>query len=739
MPIVQISSQGQLEHDIKKTGPALLAVPVFNALDEAIACLKSILAHSSKNVEILVIDDGSTDPRLPELLDALGPLSARIVLWVRPENLGFVRTMNLAFRVAGRRDVVVINSDVIVGAEWLQRLKIAAYSDQRIATATPLTNHGSILSVPKGQPTREVPAGHTPQSAAAAVAKGSMRLYPKIPVCVGHLIYIRRSALDLAGWFDEAFSPGYSEEIDFSLRCASLGLLHVCADDVFVYHAGSASFGSDQTADRHRRRGHDLIAERYPFYYPWIETIAASTDTPLACAIASGAIALRGLHLLVDATCLGPELRNGTQRATMEVLRALARHASVSRLVALIANPLAAKNIQEQLPANCQIEFVTGKDLTQDFKKVDVAFRPFQVHGSSHELRRLRAAARRAIVWQLDFISYDNPFYHQDRNRWQGLRDLTRLTLGTVDGIALSSEYVLKQACEYGLVPPSTIRRVIYPGTDHFREDTPSMKPTALPPYKRNYILSFGTDYSHKNRAFAMRMFGAMRNIGYAGALLMAGSHVRHGSSRDAEETILLSDRSLGEHVLNLSAVSEPERTWLFRNADLIAYPSLAEGFGLIPFEAAASGVPCLSSRHGSLDEVLPKGIETINDWDPEEAAKIAMKLIGDPTARAKHIELIRERSSEFTWIRCADQIIDFALEVCHNVPSRVVALQGDEGNVVRVESQGRPIISLWVARLDSIAKSLATPPRGLWIPVRVARRLLRTPYKALVRYARKG
>jgi glycosyltransferase involved in cell wall biosynthesis len=68
-----------------------------------------------------------------------------------------------------------------------------------------------------------------------------------------------------------------------------------------------------------------------------------------------------------------------------------------------------------------------------------------------------------------------------------------------------------------------------------------------------------------------------------------------------------------------LGAVSEAEKLWLYSNAGLVLYPTLSEGFGLVPFEAAERGVPCLSTRQGSLDEVLPRDLLTLRSLDPVE------------------------------------------------------------------------------------------------------------------------
>ncbi len=62
---------------------------------------------------------------------------------------------------------------------------------------------------------------------------------------------MRRSALELVGDFDEAFAPGYEEEVDFSQRCIRHGLSHVLADDVFVLHYGGGSFRYSGSGERY--------------------------------------------------------------------------------------------------------------------------------------------------------------------------------------------------------------------------------------------------------------------------------------------------------------------------------------------------------------------------------------------------------------------------------------------------------------------------------------------------------
>src|ERR1041385_6290033 len=121
---------------------------------------------------------------------------------------------------AAPADVVVLNSDCVVAEGWLQGLRRAAYSDALVATASALTNHGTILSVPeRNRPQPGIPQDQTLAHTAGAVRSFSLRFYPHLPTAIGHCMYIRRQALDLVGQFDLAFSPGYGEEVDFSQRC----------------------------------------------------------------------------------------------------------------------------------------------------------------------------------------------------------------------------------------------------------------------------------------------------------------------------------------------------------------------------------------------------------------------------------------------------------------------------------------------------------------------------------------
>ena len=280
-----------------REGEVVVCVPVHESDALSLECLGRLLEHTPVDAFILVVDDSGSATGDPELESVLTTTAARPRLaWLRqPVNRGFVRSANDAFGAAARADVVLVNSDCLVSAGWLEGLAGAAYSRPDAATATAITNNGTIVSVPRrNRPTRELPNEMSVDDAALAVRRASARLHPLIPTAVGHCMYIRRSALDAVGLFDEDFSPGYGEEDDFSQRCIRSGLVHVLADEVFVYHRGAASFGDSHDVkalmDDHQR----LLASRHPGFPRAVVTAKWSRSSPLARALARASESLTG-------------------------------------------------------------------------------------------------------------------------------------------------------------------------------------------------------------------------------------------------------------------------------------------------------------------------------------------------------------------------------------------------------------------------------------------------------------
>ena len=270
-------------------GDVVVCVPVFGARELFEQCLRSVVEHTPPSTRVLIADDASPDPEIEVFArwmaeEVAGRLPVEYVR--RPENVGFVANMNAVFRDTAPADVVIVNSDTVVPAAWLERLRAAADSDGLVATASTLSNHGTLLTVPDlHDPQPTPPPGLSITETDARIARASPRLYPRIPTGIGHCLYVRRSALDLVGGFDEAFSPGYGEEVDFCQRCLAHGLRHVVADDLYVFHRGAGSFGSTRSARQDANE--EELNRRYPYYARAVHEAATSQAHPLARSLAA--------------------------------------------------------------------------------------------------------------------------------------------------------------------------------------------------------------------------------------------------------------------------------------------------------------------------------------------------------------------------------------------------------------------------------------------------------------------
>ena len=320
-----------LDLDIGQTlslrrGEAVVCVPVYGADELFAECLASVLAHTCSAVPVLICDDGTPSLQIRPIVQrvlAAGNWPHTVHYLRQPRNVGFVVNANTAIAAAGSADVVLLNSDCVVTEGWLSVLSAAAYSESRVATATALTNAGTIVSVPdRNKPLLRLPEGARVELMAASIRSESLRLHPDLPTCIGHCVYIRRSAIELVGQFDKNFSPGYEEEVDFSQRCILHGLRHVLADDVFVFHHQAGSFGGDGEAARSRRDHHAIIVQRYPYYDGWVRQTSEDPRSPLAQSLLTAAAALRGIMVAIDGRCL-TQAFTGTQLVTLGVIAAL--------------------------------------------------------------------------------------------------------------------------------------------------------------------------------------------------------------------------------------------------------------------------------------------------------------------------------------------------------------------------------------------------------------------------------
>lgn len=231
--------------------PVTVIIPVYEGHAETLACIDAVWRTTADlAAAIVVVDDATPDIALAADLDALAE-QGRITLLRNPVNQGFAASINRAMAVQPTHDAVLVNADVLVFGDWLQRLQRAACSAADIGSATPFSDDDSIAGYGGGR------VGAVDAALAEALdrfaATGYRQTTVELPVGVGFCLYLRRDCWDETGPFDAAvFCKGYGEESDWCMRARKRGWRHVLAADVLVHHAGGRSFGTRRQALQER-------------------------------------------------------------------------------------------------------------------------------------------------------------------------------------------------------------------------------------------------------------------------------------------------------------------------------------------------------------------------------------------------------------------------------------------------------------------------------------------------------
>ena len=106
--------------------PAIsVVVPVFNTGAQVGRCLDSVLRQTFRDIEVLVIDDGSTD-RTPEILRERALSDNRIRVITLPENHGVPYARNLAIDEAHGQYLYYMDSDDWIDPDYLEEMFLRA-------------------------------------------------------------------------------------------------------------------------------------------------------------------------------------------------------------------------------------------------------------------------------------------------------------------------------------------------------------------------------------------------------------------------------------------------------------------------------------------------------------------------------------------------------------------------------------------------------------------------------------
>jgi GT2 family glycosyltransferase len=256
--------------DLPRTPSISIVIPTKYKMDLLDKCLAGLSATDYPDMEVVIVDNGSTDPRLPDVL-ARARRALDLSVIVDAGGFNFSRLINAGVRVSRGELVVLLNDDIEpISGDWLRRMAASLLrSDVGAVGARLLYPDGTIQHAGLMMGLGGV-CGHLWKSASPEAARRNPHIvYPGFRTAVtGACLGVRRSVFDEAAGLDEAFAVAFND-IDFCLRLRQLGYRNIYRGDAALIHHESQSRGHDVDPASMRR----LASETDAFLRRWRDAV----------------------------------------------------------------------------------------------------------------------------------------------------------------------------------------------------------------------------------------------------------------------------------------------------------------------------------------------------------------------------------------------------------------------------------------------------------------------------------
>ncbi|HEY9898483.1 MAG TPA: glycosyltransferase family 1 protein [Pantanalinema sp.] len=380
-------------------------------------------------------------------------------------------------------------------------------------------------------------------------------------------------------------------------------------------------------------------------------------------------------NIMIDAREAGPK-PSGLARYTFNLLRGLARHGAGYRYTVLTDHPELLSELHDRPDFDLVAPGVPIVDPREQVVIPMLAERlkPDLFHSPSMVAPFFLPAGCKRVMTLHDTIplSYPEGFRLDERLGWALYYALSiKPVLARTDHLITVSEFSKQDIVRHTGFSPERIS-VVYnwleanfgPVSDEAAEAVRERH--SLP---ERFVLALGSEYKYKNMAGLLHAFKAIapRHPGLS-LVLKIGKPMRLAG--------LVSELGLSDRVRFLGFVPDDELPALYRAAEVFAFPSFYEGFGLPPLEAMLCGTPVLASTASSVPEVVGDAALNADPADGGALAEALERLVSEPGLREDLRRRGLAQSTRFFEQRGVQETLDVYDRLLGR-PARVPAASG--------------------------------------------------------------